>query len=357
MILTANSRMVLQARISMPRTGAWTADLTVAGGDALTGAVDLVYGDEFSVAWRGTVWQGGGYVDTTMVRIVGGAGGLSKPLPPKFYRNAPASIVVGDLLRECGETLSPTSGDLTKNLQWWQRGRATTAGEELEQLVGDLGMAWRVLQDGTVWIGRDTYPVQTLVHQVLEEYPDEGRVVIGSDLPTLLPATTFDGQRVARVTHTVDDVALRTDVVFERTVGFALDIMEGLRSLIRKAFAPTLYLGAYPGRIVSQGADGSIDWVPDDQRLAGMTGVPIELGLPASKVKIAPGTRCSVAFRNGNKSQPYVSSWDTGTAIEISIAGGTLPVARQGDMVQVISTPPGTPAYGMIISGNPIVKA
>jgi hypothetical protein len=121
--------------------------------------------------------------------------------------------------------------------------------------------------------------------------------------------------------------------------------------------APTLYLGSYAGRIVGQAADGSLEWAPDDPRLAGMTGVPIELGIPGSSVKVAPETRCSIAFRNGNKKLPYVQSWDTGAAVEIRIAGGVLPVARQGDMVQVISSPPGTPAFGMIVSGNPIVKA
>jgi hypothetical protein len=36
--------------------------------------------------------------------------------------------------------------------------------------------------------------------------------------------------------------------------------------------------------------------------------------------------------------------------------GAALPMARIGDMVQVISTAPGTPAYGFILAGNPLLK-
>ena len=355
--LTLDGRAVVFGRISMPRSGPWTADVTVATSDDLSGPVTLLA--DGGQAFKGAVWQGGVYGDTAHVKLVGGAGGFGRALDPKFYRNAPASIVMGDLLREAGERLSPTALAPSTNLPWYQRGRANTAGEEMEQLCAALGIAWRVLGDGTVWVGTETYPVLELEHMLIDDFPDEGRRVISTELPSAIPATTFDGHRVVRVVHEISDAHFRTELVFERsnTTGFAVDMFEAVKAVVRKMLAPTLYHGQYTGRIVSQAADGSLDWTPDDPRLAGMTGVPIELGIPGSSVKVAPNTRCTVAFRDGSKARPFVTNWDSGVCLEIKIAGGQLPVARQGDMVQVISTPPGTPAYGVIISGNPIIKA
>jgi len=352
--LTANGKPVLEGKISMPRTGAWTAELSVDSASALEGKIALVCE---ALSWSGTVVGGGVYSDMTHLRVVGGAGGLGKRLEPKFYRNTPASIVLADLLRETGEKLSTTTtASFAKNLQWWQRGRAASAGEELEALFADLGLNWRILRDGTLWAGVDTYPVQAIEHTLLENHPDEGRIVVSSELPSLLPAVTFDGAKVARVTHELGPVKARTEVIFARESALTVDFVESLKAFVRKMLAPTLYLGSYAGTIVQQNADGSLEWVPDDERLAGMSGVPIELGIPGSSVKVATGTRCAIGFRNGDKKKPYVQSWDTGTALEICFAAGQLPLARQGDMVQVISSPPGTPAYGFIVSGRPELK-
>lgn len=351
--LTANGKDVLAGKITMPRTGAWTADLEVASTRALEGKMALLCE---TLEWSGTIIGGGVYTDKTLLRVVGGAGGLGKRLSSKAYRNTAASVIIGDILREIGEKLSPTiTATLAKNMQWWHRG-AETAGEELSSVFAELGLNWRILRDGTIWAGVDAYPIQSFDHTLLENYPDEGRILISSDLPILVPAVTFDNARVARVTHEFATVKVRTEVIFLRDKALTVDFVEGLTAFVRKLLAPTQYLGSYAGRIVSQNADGSLEWVPDDARFAGISYVPIELGIPGSSVKVAPNTRCTIGFRNGKKNQPYVQTWDTGTALEIKFAGGELPIARQGDMVQVISSPPGLPAYGVIMSGRPELK-
>src|SRR5690606_30238726 len=72
----------------------------------------------------------------------------------------------------------------------------------------------------------------------------------------------------------------------------------------------------------------------DDARIkgAGLDRVTIRTGFPGSLTP-APGSRCLIGFEGGDPSQPYAEGWNAQTVGEMSLAGGTLPAARQGDMV------------------------
>jgi len=79
---------------------------------------------------------------------------------------------------------------------------------------------WRVLPDGTVWLGLESWPA---VHMpdvdLLSEDPRAHTAVSGTDSPTLLPGTLFLGRRVSMVEHQVQPESVRTLVGLAGTNG------------------------------------------------------------------------------------------------------------------------------------------
>jgi hypothetical protein len=220
-LITANGKGVISATICMPRLGAATADLIVDAQDAITGACLLVIESGLQLsgfATRTGVWQ-----DTAYLRWTAGAGGLSKLATPKHYRSTSARIVFLDLMRAGGETLSPTSDAKTTGLSlaaWTQI--AQPIGNALSALLGDARLtanAWRVLPDGTVWAGAETWPdagLKNVVdYQELGRLPNEGRSELGFEAPALLPGTSLGGRRVSYVEHTLREDVVRTAAWFE----------------------------------------------------------------------------------------------------------------------------------------------
>jgi hypothetical protein len=217
MEFSMNDAPILSATIDMPLRGAWTADVVVDCDvrERVLGAVQL---DNAEGTWtlKGTSRLGDvDLAGKAVVRVVGGAGGLAKPLDPKFYRDMPASTVVADAIEGGDETLSSDSDSLQTKLECWTRMK-TTVSQELDAIVDALGLEWRVLSNGSIWIGSESWPESATTYDYLEEHPEDSRVIIGPDAPTLVPGTTFLGRAVVHVTHTISPGSLRTEVLFER---------------------------------------------------------------------------------------------------------------------------------------------
>lgn len=220
-LITANGKGVIGATICMPRLGAATADLIVDAQDAITGPCVLAI--ESGLVLHGFARRTGVWLDTAYVRWTAGAGGLGKNAAPKHYRSTTARVVLLDLMRASGETLSPTSDARTTGLQlaaWTQI--AQPVGNSISALLGDARLAahaWRVLPDGTVWCGPETWPDSGLKDitdfQELGRLPNEGRSELGFEAPALLPGTTLVGRKVSYVEHTLKDDCVRTGAWFE----------------------------------------------------------------------------------------------------------------------------------------------
>lgn len=213
-ILTANGIGVYRGVVSLPRVGAWHADLEVDTTDALTGAVAMEAG---GITFRGTVSRGASYLGVAHVRVVGGADGLRKRAKPVHYVHPQVRTPLGDLLRAAGETLSATvlPAILNRQLEAWTVLDAPI-GEQLSVLVaralGD-GVAWRVLADGTVWVGVETWPAAGIADDAFRELgrsPVDDSLELGLDGAVLLPGTTLDGRRIDYCEHILEDGELRT---------------------------------------------------------------------------------------------------------------------------------------------------
>jgi len=220
-LITANGKAVIAATICMPRVGLATADLIVDSQTDVTGACTLAI--ESGLTLQGFASRTGIWQDTVYVRWVAGAGGLSKTAAPKHYRSTTARVVLLDLLRTAGETLSPTADARTVGLQlaaWTQI--AQPIGNAISALLGDARLAahaWRVLPDGTIWAGPETWPdagLKNIVdYQEIGRLPNEGRSELGFEAPALVPGVSLGGRRVSYVEHTMKDDAVRTMAWFE----------------------------------------------------------------------------------------------------------------------------------------------
>lgn len=361
---------VLSAELRIPRLGAWHANVESDGDTALSGSVEL---DLDGSKWQGTILPGQSGVSAGRVRswVVGGKGGLQKELAPRHYHDVSLGTVVGDILRESGESLAPGS-ETSRKLSAWQRLKGPAA-HSLVKLVDHAGLAWRVLGDGKIWIGTETWPAVEPNAEVLDEDWMMGTQNIApaddfADVAALLPGTTFGGHRIEQVVHHYEPRSIRTILHFSQASTAMAAVLGSVRRLIE-------YQGLYRAKVVAQNADGTLQLSPEDQRLAGsgLDKVRIRHGLPGYKVKVPSGTYVRVGFDGGDPEKPFAALWDEGDVTEVAFDGGTRPVARVGDSVTLFFSP-GTPvpftgiylgnsisgaltltspAYGVIGTGNP----
>lgn len=130
-----------------------------------------------------------------------------------------------------------------------------------------------------------------------------------------------------------------------------------LSRFIRWVMRDTTYHASYPATVQSQSADDSLDLLPDDERVrgTGLSSVPIRHGLPGVRVRVAVGARVLLGFEAGDPRRPYAGLWEPGSIEEILFDGGTAPVARQGDAVQVFWPTPLTAGGSATIGGQAFV--
>ncbi len=385
-MFTVDGNFGLRGRLAFPRTGAWYADLRVAFNDSeaqsTTGADATAIGDSFmkTVAKQSTIdiddgrlilvgapEPGGLWQEVNHVRLVGGAGGLRKTAAAKHYTTATVRVVLGDLLAGAGEKLSPTSDAVvlgTTIVTWTTVAIAT--GRLITQLLRTAAPAanWRVLPDGTVWVGVEKWPDSGLVegddYQVLTQDPARLYAKLGIEVPLLLPGTTLgegtEARRVSYVEHVLDDPETRSEVWFEnRQTPPADDRLRGaIRALVGAAEPRVEYLGQFWATIVAQ-SGGRIDVKPVDSRRPPMAGVPLLAGFAKWNLSLKPGGQVLVGWGGADPSQCYVIGFGadvvatsvgieapsvtigTATAAQAAIKGDTYRAAEDA-MLTAIST-------------------
>jgi hypothetical protein len=212
---------VTEGMLHLPRLGVWHADLTlIAPGSS---ASNTVLKGKAAVTLAGITYSGTFGLngptqrDTIRARINGGAGGLGTVLPPNGYRATTLKLVISDILNGAGEALSPTADPavLATNLPYWAR-LQQPAGLALQSALQITGSSWRILADGTVWFGTETYPLATQTDFVAIRFePELARYEFGSYQPSILPGTTFKGQKVSAVVHYVHPDSLSSQLFYE----------------------------------------------------------------------------------------------------------------------------------------------
>ena len=219
-LITLNGAGVLDgSSIYSPKSGAWHAELRVDTSDSITGACEISISDG-ALVLEGTADLSGNFADTGYVRVVGGAGGLGTLTKPKFYSNATLRIVLGDLVAAAGEKLSSTADQATlaRALTSWtttQRPTGSVIGLLLQQAAG---ASWRILPDGSLWVGPETWPdsgIDATTYQILDELPSDGTAELGMESPVLLAGQSLAGRHVSQVEHRLQGDGVRSTAWFE----------------------------------------------------------------------------------------------------------------------------------------------
>jgi hypothetical protein len=216
--LTANGTACVKGQLVLPRIGAWHADLVVDDTDPSNyeGSVELSIADGH-VILSGTATRFDEQYGVVMLRVVAGGGGLGNLLPAKGYQNVPLSIPLGDICSDAGEGLSELcdAGTLTQTLPFWNR-TYVTAGRALQALLAPTGVGWRMLFDGSLFVGPESWPQSPLTNYlILDQAPQEGRIEFSADIPNVRPGETLGGQPVSRLEHYFEADKLRSTCWFE----------------------------------------------------------------------------------------------------------------------------------------------
>lgn len=361
MLITANTIRVTSAEIVQARDGDWHADLFVDADTAaaLTGPVVIVVGG--SVIFRGTAFRPGSFKARSAVRVVGGAGGLGSDISPPQLRGTTVGRVATRLLAEAGETLSPLSMSSVLNIPiaaWAPR--AGTAGDALGQLldVAAPGATWRVLDDGTVWIGTETWFPTTTDVQVLDERMTDGTAEATTELPTLRPGTTLGGRRISACIHRFEPSKVRTHLYFE-AAGAPMDRLKAaFFGLARAALKKVDYFGSYSAKVIRQQGDGRLEVRPDDERFKGLAAVAMRPGVHGITTTVRRGARVLFGFENGDPRKAVATGWESGNPESLTVeadaiklgAGASKGIVRKDD---VAKGPLVTTAGNVITITNP----
>jgi hypothetical protein len=158
------------------------------------------------------------FVDQLVARVVGGHGGLGRELGSKWYLDSPVSLPLADVLTETGEMLSTTSSAAATSVQLRTFPRVKSAASSvLDVLAEAAGATWRVLEDGTIFVGADTFPDGGVTtYDLVGASPDDDRVDVAVSLPAIRPGTLFRSRKVVHVIDTIEASSVRTNVYYGR---------------------------------------------------------------------------------------------------------------------------------------------
>lgn len=370
---------ILTAEVWFQRAGNWSLIAEEIGSS-------VPISGEVVIDWQGTTLRG--YVLRSQVVegvcsavILGGRGGLAQALPPKMYDlQILASMPLGDILREAGEALAPSSDPAARgrSLSSWVR-RAGDAGEQLSALGDAVGAVWRVLADGSVWFGADAFPpAADFDHDVPEGgwHPTFGCLEIVPSALGIMPGQRYSREvagvtiagNVAAVCYCTSGDGPSGRIYFQDERAAQADgAAEPLRAFVRETMRGVELLGTFSGQLILQRADGTVDVIPDDKRLPGLTSVRVPVIVPGARLTFFGRARCRFVFEGGDIRYPAVTLYDGGAnvapvarvddTVEVTLYFTTTVLPTDGVTVvtSVSPTPPGIPIklVGKITSGSP----
>lgn len=336
--------MIFDFLIEEFERGTWVAELKST--EDLGSSVDFDFAGE---TWHGSVVQKTEENGLFSASVVGGAGGLFKPVTDLYYAgNTGYRNVVGSIAVAGGERVSEVA---VGSVQTYMRLRGTV-GQSLWTFALTYGLQWWIDRQGGVRVVqlRPSGPVALGVR--VDSGPD-GSITIANPENVQIGGT-FDGSPIRHIrwrqsanefTATIYPYPFHND-----------------RSTID-------YGKLHSARVDRQNSDGTVDVIAAGR--FGVTNVQLLSGIPGSKIVMEPGDLVLLGFYGGDPRAPFaMSTWqgDGSKAIariDDSVACGTLTATAGGSPVLFTYTPPGSAPQppnasvtigGKITSGNQRVK-
>ena len=216
----------------------------------------------------------------------------------KAYRQTTASSILSDLMEATSSTLSRRVTDDVRAayFQAWHRSRSR-ASTSLATLAQEIGLSWRVMRGGEVWIGVPEWPeIDLALYGEILDGGDGWAVYAPYDAPLFEPETAVGGRYIDAVVTTLDSSSLRQTVYYRRaeTVGTLDRLRAGLAAFIDvllgrspASVARWDHLALYPATVSKQAADGR-----------GLSGVKVPIMIRSSSSGFTPASSsaCREAF-------------------------------------------------------------
>lgn len=333
-----NNKPIVECHLMLPKIGAWMANDVLIDSDEEFNIGDSVTMNFLDQTFKGTVLDTGVFRGFQQCTIIGGSGKFPDQLESSSYNSIPLGQVVNDIARKTGHTVSTSSDQnlLNHNLVGWNilKMKASLA---LVKLLDSQGAIWRILPDGTLWIGFETYtPLNINDFLVIEKFPEQARWNIYNEEYLIQPLSSLDGNNIQQVEYFISKNELTQIVFFTNTFGDSIDQLTSQEDNI-------LYNTTYRCSVVSQKSDGSLDLLPNpsnDLIKNGFSNVPIVYPFPGMKIEVPSGTICYVKFANNDPQYPRVFAWEdqtstTGIKVHMIHDIKEQPAARKGDSVNV----------------------
>jgi uncharacterized Zn-binding protein involved in type VI secretion len=327
--------------LTQPLTGRPWADVTLA-----ERATPLRPGDGVQVALQGgdtyqmTVQYVGPRGGFSSAYLVGGTGGLSRDIAPKYYAKIPARTVLEELLQDCGEVAGTI--DLPGTLAAWVRA-AGPAHEALRALMmRSPERVWRMRPGGQVDVQVPSWPAHDAPLAILHEDAAAGSYTVGltpdlrvGTLVTLTRGSETLSKRVTRVTHAL---ALQHDYPQGQTLRTHLGTgdgedrgVSGLEANVQRAMRWTDYLALYDCEVLRDHGDHTLDLRPSNPQLPELTRVRLVQPLPGTRVKLKAGGTVLLSFQAGDPARPVVLHYGSATLERLEIATGRGQLLRLDD--------------------------
>jgi len=215
--VTFGGKAVSHASVSIPRHGAWHAQVALTELEPVGDTRGtLQFGP--NLALTGAIRRGGVADGAAVLLLLGGSGNLNRLSRRQAYRQAPLRLPLTDLLGVAEQPLAESSHQevLNAHLAHWVLPEAGV-GTALALLLSEVQAAtWRMLSDGTLWVGTEGWAQAPAFDYVLTvDQPLENAVRLHSLEPAVLPGQTFRDRRVSYVHHLLQEDHLETTVYWE----------------------------------------------------------------------------------------------------------------------------------------------
>lgn len=218
--ITVNGIPALAGSLSLPRIGLWQALVSLDTQASLSGEVTVSWG---TMELSGIVFSAVLTRGEIVCRIVGGAPLAWKTMAARGFKRPNAKTILSAISDASGVKLSGAiSGALlSRELDFFAIMGGQTAGQAVECLAGKLGVAWRVLLDGTLWLGEEDWrscaadASPELLEVVAMKGPAPCLECRLLDESAALPGETLDGCHIDRVEHLASADGLSASIWFD----------------------------------------------------------------------------------------------------------------------------------------------
>jgi hypothetical protein len=206
--ITLNDAPVHELHLTFDENGPWIADVAYGADEAPQGTAATLSDDTRRLS--GTIIRVDELSGLVRARVIGGRGGLRKAVTPRSFRSTSVRSILTDTLTPVSESLSASAAAAVVNtsLASWTR-LAALASDAVGAIADRLAANWRVRDDGTVWIGTDAFAPSPSTALVLDKDVRHGFALLAPESLDLDVGTTFNGDRVRRVSYSLEDGNLR----------------------------------------------------------------------------------------------------------------------------------------------------